>query len=70
MSAEKLLTVKDLSISFGTGKREVAAVERISFNIAKGETLFGRPEAMYWVGRWVVLEYRANLLSEIQPVAS
>ena len=39
MSAEKLLTVKDLSISFGTGKREVAAVERISFNIAKGETL-------------------------------
>src|SRR5471032_1561607 len=40
MSApEKLLTVKDLSIAFGTGSREVLAVDRVSFDIAKGETV-------------------------------
>src|ERR1022692_2567705 len=40
MSApEKLLTVRDLSIAFGTGSREVLAVVRVSFDIAKGETV-------------------------------
>ena len=39
MSAEKLLTVRDLSIAFGTGKREMLAVNKVSFDIAKGETL-------------------------------
>jgi microcin C transport system ATP-binding protein len=39
MSAEKLLGVRDLSIAFGTGKREVLAVNKVSFDIAKGETL-------------------------------
>src|SRR5471030_2031573 len=40
MSApEKLLTVKDLSIAFGTGSREVLAVDPVSFDIAKGETV-------------------------------
>ena len=39
MSAEKLLTVRDLSITFGTGSREVLAVDRVSFDIAKGETV-------------------------------
>src|SRR5471030_742170 len=40
MSApEKLLTVKDLSIAFGTGSREVLAVDRVSFDIGKGETV-------------------------------
>jgi hypothetical protein len=33
------------------------------------ETLFGKPEAVYQVGSWVVLEYRANLLTEIQQPA-
>src|SRR5471032_3144156 len=40
MSApEKLLTVKDLSIAFGVGSREVLAVDHVSFDIAKGETV-------------------------------
>jgi microcin C transport system ATP-binding protein len=34
-----LLSVEDLSVSFGHGEREVKAVERISFTIAKGETV-------------------------------
>jgi hypothetical protein len=41
------------------------------YSVHNYERLFGKPEAMYRVERWVVLEYRANLLSEIQrPVAS
>src|SRR5471030_1199474 len=36
---EKLLTVRDLSIAFGTGSREVLAVDRVSFDIDKGETV-------------------------------
>src|SRR5664279_3589871 len=36
---EKLLSVRDLSIAFGSGSRELLAVNRISFDIAKGETL-------------------------------
>jgi microcin C transport system ATP-binding protein len=38
-SAEKLLSIRDLSIAFGAGAREVLAVDRVSFDIAKGETL-------------------------------
>jgi microcin C transport system ATP-binding protein len=36
---EKILEVRDLSVAFGHGKREVLAVDRISFDIAKGETV-------------------------------
>jgi microcin C transport system ATP-binding protein len=39
MVDEPLLSVKDLSIAFGAGSREVLAVDRISFSIKKGETL-------------------------------
>ena len=39
MTTEPLLTVKDLSIAFGAGERQVLAVDRISFSIKKGETL-------------------------------
>ncbi|MSP44586.1 MAG: ABC transporter ATP-binding protein [Xanthobacteraceae bacterium] len=39
MTTEPLLSVKDLSIAFGTGERQVLAVDRISFSIRKGETL-------------------------------
>ncbi len=35
----KLLEVKDLSVAFGHGGRRTLAVDRISFDIAKGETL-------------------------------
>ncbi len=37
--SEKILSIRDLSIAFGTGKREVLAVDRVSFDITKGETL-------------------------------
>src|SRR6266487_4967787 len=36
---EPLLSVRDLSIAFRSGGRETLAVDRISFEIAKGETL-------------------------------
>jgi microcin C transport system ATP-binding protein len=36
---EPLLSVKDLSIVFGHGKRESLAVDRVSFDIGKGETV-------------------------------
>ena len=36
---EPLLSVKDLSVSFGVGGREVCAVKHVSFEIGKGETL-------------------------------
>jgi microcin C transport system ATP-binding protein len=36
---EKLLDVKDLSVAFKQGDKEIFAVDRISFNIAKGETV-------------------------------
>src|SRR6516225_9161546 len=34
-----LLSVQDLSVAFGRGEREVLAVDRISFDIRRGETL-------------------------------
>jgi microcin C transport system ATP-binding protein len=40
MSApDTLLSVRDLSIAFGRGEREVLAVDRVSFDICKGETM-------------------------------
>jgi microcin C transport system ATP-binding protein len=37
--AETLLSVKDLSVAFGIGAREILAVDRVSFDIGKGETV-------------------------------
>jgi microcin C transport system ATP-binding protein len=37
--ANKLLSVKDLSVAFGVSSREVLAVDRVSFDIGKGETV-------------------------------
>jgi microcin C transport system ATP-binding protein len=34
-----LLTVRDLSVAFGHGERRVLAVDRVSFDVAKGETV-------------------------------
>src|SRR3974390_3145516 len=36
---EKLLSVNGLSIAFGHGTRETLAVDRVSFDIGKGETV-------------------------------
>jgi microcin C transport system ATP-binding protein len=36
---DKLLSVRDLSVAFGQGAREVLAVDRVSFDVAKGETV-------------------------------
>ncbi len=38
-AGENLLSIRDLSVAFGNGAREVLAVDRVSFDIAKGETL-------------------------------
>ncbi len=37
--SEPLLSVRDLSVAFGQGAREVLAVDRVSFDIGKGETV-------------------------------
>ncbi|BCJ92024.1 microcin C ABC transporter ATP-binding protein YejF [Terrihabitans soli] len=39
MSETPLLSVRDLSVAFGQGGNEMLAVDRISFDIKKGETL-------------------------------
>jgi microcin C transport system ATP-binding protein len=36
---EHILSVRDLSVAFGRGSREVLAVDRISFDVGKGETV-------------------------------
>ena len=36
---EPLLSIRDLSIAFGRGARESLAVDRVSFDIGKGETV-------------------------------
>src|ERR1041385_4278614 len=36
---EKLLSIRDLSVAFGYGAREVLAVDRVSFDINPGETV-------------------------------
>ena len=36
---EPLLSVQDLSVAFRQGGQETLAVDKISFSIAKGETL-------------------------------
>jgi microcin C transport system ATP-binding protein len=38
-AADKLLCVRDLSIAFGQGEREVLAVDKVSFDIGAGETV-------------------------------
>src|SRR4249919_3930369 len=38
-TSEPLLSICDLSIAFGHGAREVLAVDRVSFDIRRGETL-------------------------------
>jgi microcin C transport system ATP-binding protein len=38
-ATEPILAIKDLSIAFGRGNREVLAVDRVSFDIRKGETM-------------------------------
>ncbi len=37
--AEPLLSIHDLSVAFGLGERQVLAVDKVSFDIGKGETL-------------------------------
>src|SRR5687768_5129088 len=38
-SAQPLLSVRDLSVAFGQGDRQLLAVDRISFELKKGETV-------------------------------
>ena len=35
---EKLIELKDLQITFGTGKKNFVAVDHLNFDIYKGET--------------------------------
>jgi hypothetical protein len=37
------------------------------WSVSNFERAFGKPEAIYPVGDWFVLEFRVNLLSEIGP---
>jgi microcin C transport system ATP-binding protein len=38
-ASDPILTIRDLSIAFGRGDREVLAVDHVSFDIRKGETM-------------------------------
>ena len=38
-AASPLLSIRDLSVAFGVGERQVLAVDRVSFDIRKGETM-------------------------------
>jgi microcin C transport system ATP-binding protein len=39
VTTDPILSVRDLSIAFGVGRREVLAVDKVSFDIGAGETL-------------------------------
>jgi microcin C transport system ATP-binding protein len=39
VSTQTLLQIKDLSVAFGIGERQVLAVDRVSFDINRGETV-------------------------------
>ena len=39
MSEESLLKIRDLEVSFGTGPSEVKAVQGVSFDIFRGDSL-------------------------------
>ena len=39
MTTPPLLSIRDLSVAFRQGGREVLAVDRVSFDIGKGETV-------------------------------
>jgi microcin C transport system ATP-binding protein len=39
MTSEQLLEVRDLSVAFGQGERQVLAVDRVSFTVGKSETV-------------------------------
>ena len=38
-ASDPILSIRDLSIAFGRGDREVLAVDQVSFDIRKGETM-------------------------------
>ncbi|MGC1857678.1 MAG: ATP-binding cassette domain-containing protein, partial [Pseudolabrys sp.] len=38
-ASDPILSIRDLSIAFGRGARESRAVDRVSFDIGKGETV-------------------------------
>ena len=38
-ATQPLLSVRDLSVAFRQGERQILAVDRISFDVKKGETL-------------------------------
>src|SRR5262249_2038791 len=39
MMAPPLLSIRDLSVAFGSGARRTLAVDRVSFDIGQGETM-------------------------------
>ena len=42
---EKLIELKDLQITFGSGKKKFVAVDHVNFDIYKGETLLAGRES-------------------------
>ena len=45
---EKLIEIKDLQITFGSGKRKFVAVDHVNFDIYKGETFFPGRRVRIW----------------------